>query len=358
MILQFGTLVSGLFGSSGPAFGAGASLGGLLSRGIEAITPFALGVGEKFATGQINRELNRSSRNDLTDSIKAQLRAASNAVSPTAAVGQTAVPAGGPALGSAFAPATLLPPSIQPPQRILQTDPNFFGNRDAALFQSSRRPPDLFVGQDFPITNAGLGTMILKGFEKFRGAVGPTMAKRARQFDPRTPIGRQMLGTGAAAVALETGLQFGAANLFAPGVAGDFTGIAPEGDPLRITGGPMPATVTGIPTGLPATGVFQKEANGCRVQWFFWNGDMSTSPQPVDRGAADMVKREFIYRLNVFTGRFIRLKSKRMNPMNVRAFFRAGRRVDAGRRICMKMFSEHRRDKKGSVRRKSSKKRK
>jgi len=118
----------------------------------------------------------------------------------------------------------------------------------------------------------------------------------------------------------------------------------------------MPATVTGIPTGLPATGVFQKEANGCRVQWFFWNGDMSTSPQPVDRGAADMVKREFIYRLNVFTGRFIRLKSKRMNPMNVRAFFRAGRRVDAGRRICMKMFSEHRRDKKGSVRRKSSKK--
>ncbi len=120
----------------------------------------------------------------------------------------------------------------------------------------------------------------------------------------------------------------------------------------------MPATVTGIPTGLPATGVFQKEANGCRVQWFFWNGDMSTSPQPVDRGAADMVKREFIYRLNVFTGRFIRLKSRRMNPMNVRAFFRAGRRVDAGRRICMKMFSEHRRDKKGSVRRKSSKKRK
>ena len=120
----------------------------------------------------------------------------------------------------------------------------------------------------------------------------------------------------------------------------------------------MPPVITSIPTGLPATGVFQKEANGCRVQWFFWNGDMSTAPQPVDRGAADMVKREFIFRLNVFTGRFIRLKSRRMNPMNVRAFFRAGRRVDAGRRICMKMFSEHRRDKKGAVRRKSRGKRK
>ncbi len=116
--------------------------------------------------------------------------------------------------------------------------------------------------------------------------------------------------------------------------------------------------VTGIPTGLPGVGMFQREANGCQVQWFFWNGDMSSAPQPVDRGAAAMVKREFIFRLNVFTGRFVRLKGRRMNPMNVRAFFRAGRRVDAGRRICRQMFSEHRKDKKGTVRRKSRGKKK
>ncbi len=120
----------------------------------------------------------------------------------------------------------------------------------------------------------------------------------------------------------------------------------------------MPATFTGVPTGLPRTGNFQREANGCFVQWFFWDGDMGTQPQPIDRGQSDCLKRDCIYRLNVFTGKFVRLKGRRMNPMNTRAFFRAGRRVDAGRRIAAKMFSEHRRDTKGALRRKKTRKRK
>jgi len=75
--------------------------------------------------------------------------------------------------------------------------------------------------------------------------------------------------------------------------------------------------------------------------------------QPIDRAQADCVRKECIYRLDVFKGKFVKMGSRRMNPMNVRAFFRAGRRVDAGERICRKMFSEKRKQKTGTVRRKS-----
>ncbi len=135
MILQLGSLLSSVFGGA-PGASLGSVFGGLASRGLQALTPIALGVGEQFATGLINRELNRGSKNDLEDAIKAQLRAAANAISPTAAPGQTAVYSGGPATGAAFLPATLLPPSIQPPQRVLQTNPNFFPRTSAATFPS------------------------------------------------------------------------------------------------------------------------------------------------------------------------------------------------------------------------------
>jgi len=107
------------------------------------------------------------------------------------------------------------------------------------------------------------------------------------------------------------------------------------------------------PTGLPGVGRFQKEPNGFQVQWYFFNGQQM---EPIDRGQAECVKRECIFRLDVFRGKFIKLKSRRINPMNVRAFFRAGRRVDAGERICRKMFSEHRKTKTGTVRRKRTRK--
>jgi len=118
----------------------------------------------------------------------------------------------------------------------------------------------------------------------------------------------------------------------------------------------MPGVSTAIPTGLPVRGNFQREPNGFQVQWFFWDGNMGTQPQPIDRGQAGCLKRDCIFRLNVFTAKFVKLKGRRMNPMNVRAFFRAGRRVDAGERICRKMFSEHRKTKTGTVRRKRKKK--
>ncbi len=355
MILQLGTLFSGL--ESGLA-GLFSPVTGVLKDVLTspALSAGVIDIGKQFAKGLVNKELNRSSRNDLEDAIKAQLRAATNAVSPTAAVGQTAVPAGGPAIGSAFAPATLLPPSIQPPQRILQTNPNFFSGNEPRSFKTQRRPPDLFVDPNLlvfpggvPTTNVGLGLVapIVRGAQ----AVG----RFARSFG--TTGRRAMAGVTAGAVALETGIgvgsQFAFPNTaFAPGASG-FSSFPTEGDPLRIGAG-MPATVTGIPTGLPARGNFQREANGFQVQWYFWDG--SGSPVPIDRGQADCLKRDCIFRLNVFTGKFIKLKGRRMNPMNVRAFFRAGRRVDAGERICRKMFSEHRKTKTGTVRRKRSRK--
>ncbi len=354
MILQFGTLLGG-------AFGAGGSLGGLLTKGIAAITPFALGVGNQFATGLINRELQRNSQNDLADAIKAQLRAASNAVSPTAAPGQTAVPAGGPATGSAFQPATLLPPSIQPPQRILQTNPNFFPRSSVATFQSTRRPPDLFVGSGFQTQRPEFrGDLVdprvitdadLLRFPVSQAGLGGVGAAIARGGRAALDFARSFGTTGKRAL---TGVAIGAAAVEAGAfAAGRFSAFPTEGDPLTI-GGAMPGVSTQIPTGLPRTGNFQREANGCQVQWYFWDG--SNSPVPIDRGQAECLKRDCIFRLNVFTGKFVKLKGRRMNPMNVRAFFRAGRRVDAGERICRKMFSEHRKTKTGTVRRKRSRK--
>ncbi len=166
-----------------------------------------------------------------------------------------------------------------------------------------------------------------------------------------------MLGTGAAAVALETGVQTGFDFAFPRTAGEEFTGVSRGPGPALRIGGGVPIS-TAVPTGLPRTGNFQREANGVTVQWFFWDGDMGSQPQPIDRGQAACLKRDCIYRLNVFTGKFIKLKGRRMNPMNVRAFFRSGRRVDAGERICRKMFSEHRKTKTGTIRRKRSRKKK
>ncbi len=334
--------------------GFGNLVSGIVGRAI----PIGLQVGEQFASGLLTRELNRSSKNDLEDAIKAQLRAAANAVSPTAAPGQTPVYSGGPATGSAFMPATLLPPSIQPPNRILETNPNFFPRTSVAAFQSARRPPDLFTGDrlvfegGFPTTNVGLGSALAGSLGRIVGGIksfGPTGARR-------------MAGLAGAGVAVETGAAVAGQFLFpstasAPGLQGGFPS---SGDPLQITDAQirrserMPAVFPQVPTGLPARGNFQREANGAQVQWYFWDGN--GQPQPIDRGQAECLKRDCIFRLNVFTGKFVKLKGRRMNPMNVRAFFRAGRRVDAGERICRKMFSEHRKTKTGTVRRKRSRK--
>ncbi len=351
MILQIGAFFGNLF--EGITAGATQLGAGLLSSGLQ--------VGQQFTSSLINRELNRDTVNAIQDRQKAALRAAANAVSPTAAVGQTAVPAGGPATGTAFMPATIIPPSIQPPQRVLQTDPDFFPRNRGQQFQTERRPAPLFEGEQFlqPAFLGSLAGPIVRGGV----ALGRRFANRGLEAIGRTgrtiaraPVGVQLGGLAAAGVAGEAAVGFGLDAIFNPSIAGQdqFTAFADSGPALKITGGPLP-TQTQVPTGLPARGVYQKEPNGFQVQWYAMVGGQL---QPVTRGQAECLKRDCIYRLNVFTGDFAKLKSRRINPMNVTAFFRAGRRVDAGERICRKMFSEHRKTKTGAVRRKRAKKRK
>ncbi len=302
-------------------------LGNLLGLGFNALlnvaVPAALGVGTQFASGLITRELNRSQRNDADDAFKAALRAAASAVSPTVAIGQTAVPVGGPATGTAFQPATLIPPGILPAGRALETDPNFFPRNES--FQGSRRDPSLgFVSQT---AGFAAGSFIQRGAQLLlgRGARPPT----AFPFGSSFPVGPPI-------------------PTVSDRIRARREAFVPEG-PLPRVGAQMP--VAPPATGLPSVGRFQREANGCLVQWYFWDG--TGSPQPIDRSQADCFRKECIFRLDVFRGKFVKMGSRRMNPMNVRAFFRAGRRVDAGERICRKMFSEKRKQKTGTIRRKS-----
>lgn len=326
MILQLGAF----FG------GAVSQLGSLFRSALPQIGAAGLDIGKQFVGGLIQKELNRSSRNDLEDAIKAQLRAAANAITPTVAPGQGPVFSGGPPVGAPFITPTLLPPSIQPPARVLQIDPGLSIPSSFASFQTQRR------GGRAPV-QAGMGTAAVEALKRF-----------GRFIDPRNPFGRQGALVAGGAVALETAGAVATDFLFppiaeAPGRNG-FTAVQDFGAPLRI-GIPMPNGVA-TPTGLPAIGRFQKEANGCFVQWYFFDGNQHV---PISRAdARDCIKKECIYRLDVFRGKFVKLKPRRINPMNVRAFFRAGRRVDAGERICRKMFSEKRKQKTGTVRRKSS----
>ncbi len=256
-------------------------------------------------------------------------------------------------------PATIVPPSIQPPQRVLQTDPDFFPRNRGRQFQTSRRPAPLFVSSggatgDF---SGGVSQADLDRFPLVEGGVGGAInfiRGAARAFDPRTFVGRRMIALEAANVAGTAALTLGAKALFDPEPVGQDQVFGTRGGPTLQIGAEMPQRqVAPTPTGLPSRGVYQKEPNGFQVQWYAMVG---TQLQPITRGQAECLKRDCIYRLNVFTGDFQKLKSRRINPMNVRAFFRAGRRVDAGERICRKMFSEHRKKKTGAIRRKSRKK--
>ncbi len=337
MLCQIGVALSNLFG-------------GIASRIVPSIAQAGLRVGNEFVTGLVNRELNRDAANAAQDQIKAQLRAAANAISPTVAPGQTAVFSGGPPTGSAFRPPTLIPPSIQPPQRVLQIDPGLVNPVVSNSFANSRRPPPVFTPSEIQdlTTPAFFGAAAVRGL----GAIGSGLS-RLGGFGRGLP--RAMAGVTAGAVALETGAAVATDFLFpsiaeAPG-RGGISGFPTTGPPLRIGDSMANGVIAPTPTGLPAMGRFQKEPNGFRVQWYFFNG---TGMEPIDRGQAECVKRDCIFRLDVFRGKFIKLKSRRINPMNVRAFFRAGRRVDAGERICRKMFSEKRKQKTGTIRRKSS----
>jgi len=62
------------------------------------------------------------------------------------------------------------------------------------------------------------------------------------------------------------------------------------------------------------------------------------------------------YRFNRLTGMFVRLKSRRLNPLNFRALRRAQRREDAALREVSKLFTRARQQSRKSIRPKKRKK--
>lgn len=311
MLLQLGTLLTGLTNIGTSFLGSGPIAGGV-QTGLGALAGIVGNVGQNLGTqilsAEVNKLISKTTSKDVEMAIKNALRTQANAISPVAAPGNRTAGTGGPAIGSAYNPPVFLSTSIAGPMiAAANVNPNF--------------------------AVAG-GEVIRPSF--------PRMPPGGRPLS--VPFGQQ------------PNLDLFTRDLLTRSGTRAPLGLTPQGRPLfpgnalsqQVT--PMNGTAT-TPTGLPARGVFQREANGCLTQWFFFDGQQM---MPIDRAIArEHVQKGSIYRFNVFLGKFQKLGRRRMNPMNVRAFFRAGRRIDAGERICRKMFSEKRRQKTGTVRRKS-----
>lgn len=355
ILSQIGTAVTGLLGT-------------VAQQGLQ--------IGTNYVQGLVNRELNRKAINDQNDLLKAQIRAASNVVSPTVAPGQGPVFSGGPPTGSAYLPATVLPPSPLPPAQILQINPEFSQvGRGAApvttsggqLVRTGIQPQLIGLAPPRPVSGAVQAQPAFLG-ALARGAVTlgarglQTLRTVGRVAVPGTgrPL-RAGLGVAAGAVAAETAATTALDAILSPSTAfapGRPQPQLPPLDPTTFIGPPMaPRTaVAPTPTGLPGVGRFQRDATGCQVQWYFFDG---TNFTPIDRQTAkECTKKSCIYRLDVFRGKFVQLPQRRMNPMNTRAFFRAGRRIDAAERIARKLFSEKRKQKTGTIRRKATRRKK
>lgn len=323
MILQLGLSLAALSGpalsaaaSQAAAAAAGPTLLGSLTAGLQTlggqIITQGLDLGKQYVSGLIQKELNRDAVNAIQNTIKNELRAAANVVSPTVAPGQTAVFSGGPAVGSAFQPSTVLPPSISPPSQILQINPEFSlstpraarpvttsagqvvkGIQPLTLFgQPMAQSLSPFMFQD-PATGGGpaFGTRIMEPLTMANG--NGALALAGPQLPVRHRYTRNMMNTGS--------------QVFVPSTR---PGIAPNMVPIEQ------APALGVPT------------NGCR------------------------------YRFDLLKGEFVKIRQRRLNPSNMRAFFRAGRRIDSMERICRKLFSERRREKTAVVKRKRRARRK
>jgi len=334
MILQLGALLSGLTNIGGSYLGTTAAgvIANTLAPALNIAGNLAQNIGTQILGNEIGKLVAKNTSNDVQQAIKKALQTQSNAVSPVAAPGNTAVGSGGPATGTAYTPPVVIPTSISSPiVAAANVNPNFI-------------PVQVPAGQGFlgnaRVQNVGFMSSAANLARRALGSV-------AENFSPFTPTGRRMIGTAAGAIGLEAGAQMAADAILNPNTA-----YAPGGSMATAVQGPINYIPTGMPGGCR---VWAREANGCNTQWFFFDG---TNMLPIDRSQAGNFKKESIYRLRVDNGKYIKLGRRRMNPMNISAFFRAGRRVDAAERIARKLFSEKRRQKTGSIRRKSRSKRK
>lgn len=308
MILQLGTLFSTAVSGLGSLFGGGAApaaSGGFLSTlgstlssfATETLVPTVLQGGTDILTGLARRELSRDARRAQEDALKAQVRQAINAISPVVAIGQGPEFSGGSATGTPFIPPTILPPATVPANQQLKVNPN--------LFRPSPSGSPVATSTGNVVRVGGLGRVPVPG------TLGPDM------------------GFGQQIIEIPPGF-------FEPSANGGTT--------------PMPTQ--------QMNGVFRRftrNREGTGSQLFVPNENpQGPNMVPLEQARAFGIDPDGLprFRFDQVKGKFTKMKRRRMNPCNMRAFFRAGRRVDAMERIARKLFSERRREKTSPIRRK------
>lgn len=330
MILQFGSLLTGL----GTALTGTINLGGGLLGQIPQIAgqaiQEALPVLARTGANLLGRELTRDARRDAEDAQKAQLRALSNALSPTVAPGQGPVSVGGRVTGEPYSPSSILPPSIAPPARILQIDPGF------STVQPQQKVGTTSAGQ---IVRTGQAT--LRRGTGFAQPVGFMSRALERAVGPAGQVD------------------------FVPGLldlltTGGFTG---RGGRLPVNGGQQMPVRNGMAPGAGIGTRLSAAASGivCPTSRYAKDGCGRVIHFTIDDNMQVRLREngEFPYwRYDLVKDRLVKVRPKRMNPANIRAFHRAGRRVDAMERICRRLYAERRSEKKAKVRRKRTTRRK
>lgn len=316
--------IAGLFG--GGAAPAAPSLlsqigAGLSTAFTETILPAATQFGGNLLSGLAQAELARGQTRAVKDAIKSAARIQANAASPVVSPQQGPVFSGGAPTGQAVMPPTVFPPSTLPIPQQLEINPNF-------LLPGPPQPVPVSDSRGRPIRFGGLGA----------GASGVTQS--------HLPGSRPPTPTLAGTFPLDPFAFRQPVQQMVQAVQGGAT---------------MP---TGAPTSVGPGGVlgfhrYAQKPDGTGSQIFVCN-DRAAGPGMVTIEQAPAlgipVEGATRYRFDIQKQRFVKLKRRRMNPTNTRAFFRAGRRIDAMERIARNLFSEKRKAKNATVKRKTRRK--
>ena len=301
MILQLSGILGNIFAQVGSAIGPS------IRRALPGLIQSGLSIGQQF----LARELGRKDRRAQMRRVGAAATAVGN-IPPisVATIGSSRQPIDGPVTRPVMTPARAAPAfssvgnlGFGPTPVIVETTPAFLGALGplvgAGARMGARRVGDVFGP-------------IVRGF-----------GKRARAFDPRDPLGRRMLGLGAAA-----------------GVAG--AGVA--GGIAALTRGGTMAT-----NGVAVAGRrnFAKDECGNVLKFF-------CSPRPgegwiqVEMAAATGLRPTKPFaRFDLDSQMFVRLPRRRMNPLNIRALGRATRRNNDFLDIVLPMIKQRNAEKAG-----------
>jgi len=288
-------------------------IGGFLTSSLTGVAteilPSAVSLGKSLLTRELNRVVARTTKTK----VKAQIRQTSDLVGQSPAVpGQTAVGSG----GRTFQPVGLVTNVIPPGISGLSIRPVGAGPVNAADRLASR---------------------VLRGLNRF-----PTVARFLGPAGTALTAVSSMRRVSPMGDVFPGGVDpmFAGRNGFAS-QARAFVG------PRQAGSGPMPGTAVApsIPGRQMAPVVWERNIFG-GVQHYVL--DQSGCLEKIEEARVlDGLPK---FRLDLANGRFMKIKSRRMNPLNFKALGRARRRTGAALRVCRTMFTEARREKTGRVR--------